>query len=99
MISFFERDLTRSSQVLESGLSKFLFSASLAEGLASFYKRNEGEMLSFRFPRPVLASSLTSVRSFDAAVTAPAAGYASVSDYYKDAATHNRVDLVKVPLV
>lgn len=92
-------NLQRSSKLLESGLSRLLFSASLAEGLVKFYLRNEQAMNAFAFPRPVELKSLTSVRKFDAAITGPAAGYRSVDDYYEDASTHERVNNVKVPLV
>ncbi len=68
-------DLIRSSRVLETGISRLLFSASLADGLLDFYRRNEKEMQSFEFPKPLKAAKVGSVRLFDSAVTAPAAKY------------------------
>lgn len=85
--------------MLEGGLSRALFSASLASGLADFYRRNEKAMSGFSFPRPVNIAQLTSVRRFDAAVTAPAGGYGSVDEYYRDASSHLRLESVRVPLL
>ncbi len=94
-------NLMRSATVLESGLSRLLFSESLAGGLVHYYRRNRADLCCFpncAAPLDERAASV-SVRSFDALLTAPAAEYASVEDYYRDASSHGRVDSVRVPLL
>lgn len=92
----------RSSKMLETGVSRLIFSSALANDLISYFERNKKQICAFGLLDESCHQKvrrLDSVRAFDALVTAPVSKYKDENAYYADASSDQRVGLVRTPLL
>lgn len=90
-------DMLRCGRLLERGINRLLYSIPIAHKLKAYLHRHKDALA------PVMdaarADSVTTTWEFDDAFTAPAFGFKSAEDYYRQASSLGRLGTVAVPLL